>query len=160
METDKALREAFKSMFSLNMNPCWTRSAHSWPKASAVSLDMDALLLLTYDLQAFSTTCHCPRGHLFLWTCHLLYFLHLFHVFYVTMETKFNLCYVINWLVCWWLMTEEGKGNDEMLLSGTVTDNLKISISAFLKKLSGKHIQFAENTFYKANIIKNIYARI
>lgn len=30
-----------------------------------------------------------------------------------------------------------------------LTDNPKISISAFLKKLSGKHIQFAENTFYK-----------
>lgn len=131
----------------------WTNcSAYCWPKASAVSLDIDSLLLLTYDLQAFSTTCHChcPHRHLSLnlSSAELPPLIPCF--FYVPMQTKFHLCYVINLLVCWWFDRGRKRGMMKCCFQELLTDNLKISISVvFFFKPSGKHIQFAENTFYK-----------
>lgn len=137
----------------------WTNcSAYCWPKASAVSLDIDSLLLLTYDLQAFSTSCHChcPHRHLSLnlSSAELPPLIPCF--FYVPMQTKFHLCYVINLLVCWWFDRGRKRGMMKCCFQELLTDNLKISISVvFFLNHQESIFNLQRTHFTKTNIIKN-----
>ena len=152
--------EAFKSMFSLNMNPCPEPTAQLIPDPKLL------LFLLTWTLScywpmtckhsALRATAHVGISFFELVICCISSIYSMF--FYVTMETKFNLCYVINWLVCWWLTWQrKEKRNDEMLLSGTADRQPKDKHFCLFKKNYQESIFNLQRThFTKTNIIKNI----
>ena len=152
-----------RSTFSLNMNPCPEPTAQLIPGPKLLLFPLTWTLScywpMTCKHSALPATAHVGIYFFELVICCISSIYSMF--FYVTMETKFHLCYVINLLVCWWLDRGRKRGMMKCCFQELLTDNPKINISVFFffffffnHQESIFNLQRAH--FTKTNIIKNI----
>ena len=152
-----------RSTFSLNMNPRPEPTAQLIPGPKLLLFPLTWTLScywpMTCKHSALPATAHVGIYFFELVICCISSIYSMF--FYVTMETKFHLCYVINLLVCWWLDRGRKRGMMKCCFQELLTDNPKINISVFFFFLTiRKAYSICREHILQKQISLKIYAGI